>query len=66
VRGFGNKYWGDNVPCDVPAPRDVQVDLRCNNGHKWTVIMDYEMGNYFFYDEDLDPYCPTCGERALE
>jgi len=62
---FGNKYWGDNVPCDVPAPEDREVEHKCEDGHAWVVIMDFEMGRFFYYNEDEDPICPTCGKDAV-
>ena len=58
---FGNPYWGDNVPADIPPARDVTVTHECPNGHKWDVVMDQEFGSYFYYNEDEDPYCPICG-----
>jgi len=62
VKDWGNPYWGDNVPCDVPAPEDVIVEHYCPECFAtWRVIMDYELGSYFYYDEDNDPYCPLCG-----
>lgn len=65
--GFSNSFWGSNVPADVPAPRDVEVDHKCSNcGHRWVVIMDCEFGRYYYYDEDNDPLCPECGHYARE
>jgi RecJ-like exonuclease len=63
--GFGNSYWGSNVPCDVPAPMDVEITHYCSEcGAKWDVVMDYELGSYFYYDEDNDPLCPECGHDS--
>ena len=57
-------FWGDNVPEDVPAPRDVYVAHYCICGNVWDVLMNYEMGKYYYYDEDKDPYCPECDAKA--
>lgn len=63
---WGNAYYGSNVPCDVPPPQDITVEQKCPNGHTWKVVMDYELGGYFYYNEDEDPFCPECGEEDIE
>ena len=64
--GFGNPYWGDNVPCDVPPPQDLTVEHICLEcGNTWLAVMDFELGGYFYYDEDHDKFCPSCGCEGM-
>lgn len=41
------------------GPEDVLQG--CSNGHKWTTPMFFEMGGWFYCDEDKGPVCPVCG-----
>ena len=35
----------------------------CPNDHEWEVPMFYELGGWFYFDDD-DQFCPECGEAG--
>ena len=60
-------YGGGYLPPGTPAPHDEPVEHRCSVcGNVWTVMMNWELGGLFYYDEDKDRKCPDCGGEAEE
>ena len=58
------------MSCDYYPPGCVTytppqyLEQRCCNGHSWEARMFWELGGWFYSDEDNGPYCPECGEEA--
>jgi hypothetical protein len=38
-----------------------QFKQHCENGHEWEAEFFFELGGWFYADEDRDGYCPVCG-----
>ena len=62
-------YGGGYLPPGTPLPHDEQVEHVCSDedcGNVWDVVMNYELGGLFYYNEDKDPFCPECGAPARD
>lgn len=60
---------GNNLPPGGGFTKhDEGVEQVCKNGHRWSASMHYELGGWF-YDNEEHPehgaFCPTCDEEAL-
>lgn len=42
------------------------VPQSCKNGHEWEAEMFWELGAWYYCDEDQEARCPKCGEEARE
>lgn len=40
------------------------VKQKCPNGHVWETAMFFELGGWFYSDEDQGPICPECGAEV--
>lgn len=57
-----------NLPpgCSGDYRFDDAVPQNCANGHTWTAPMYFELGGWFYSDENAGPVCPVCGQDAYE
>jgi hypothetical protein len=42
------------------------ICCKCPNGHTWEAPAFFEMGGYFFVNEETGPVCPECGELDVD
>lgn len=42
------------------------IECRCIFGHTWNAPAYFELGGYFFVDEEAGPTCPVCAEYMEE
>jgi len=51
---------GFNLPSGIPSYQNEEMEQVCPNGHTWNTEMYFDMGAWFFVNED-DDMCPECG-----
>ena len=57
-----------NLPPGCPGPHTEEVPHHCDNEEcdeylkVVNVSMHWELGGYFYIDEDNDPVCENCGD----
>lgn len=54
---------GFNLPSGIPSYSNEEIEQECNNGHTWNAKMCFDMGAWFYINED-DDLCPECGELS--
>ncbi len=55
---------GFNLPHGAQDGDRLDAKLqRCCNGHEWDAAMLYELGGWYYMDEQGDE-CPECGEYS--
>jgi len=54
----------DNYIMGVHLTRNDDVPHKCPKcGHKWNAPMMFDMGGWFYHNDD-DAYCPKCGTEG--
>lgn len=50
---------GFNLPPGIPSYQNEKMEQRCINDHRWNAEMYFDLGAWFFVNED-DDLCPYC------